>query len=284
MESIVQVQNISSGYDKDLILHEIDFEVEPGQFLGIIGPNGCGKSTLLRTMTRVLTLVQGKVLFRGRDIEEIPLNHLARVCAFVPQETLINFSFSCLEIVLMGRLPYLSRFQSETSRDFEIAHESLKLTDSLHLISRDINELSAGERQRVLIARALAQEPEVLYLDEPTSHLDIGHQTEVFDLLKSLNKDKGLTVVCVLHDLNIAADYCDRMIVLKEGRIKAKGAPEEILDYQLIEQVYNTVVVLEKNPVSGRPHLIPVSKFHLQEAENKKKLYKGGGESIEEEG
>ena len=271
MAPIVQVQNISSGYDNNLILHEIDFEVEPGQFLGIIGPNGCGKSTLLRAMTRVLTLVQGKVLFRGRDIEEIPLNHLARVCAFVPQETLINFSFSCLEIVLMGRLPYLNRFQSETSRDFEIARESLKLTDSLHLISRDINELSAGERQRVLIARALAQEPEVLYLDEPTSHLDIGHQTEVFDLLKSLNKDRGLTVVCVLHDLNIAADYCDRMIVIKEGRIKAKGAPEEILDYQLIEQVYNTVVVLEKNPVSGRPHLIPVSKFHLQEAENKKR-------------
>jgi len=265
VQSIIQVEHLSSGYDKNIILREIDFDVAQGEFLGIIGPNGCGKSTLLRTMTRVLAPAEGQILFRGKDVKEISLNHLAKSCAFVSQDTLINFSFTCLEVVLMGRLPYLNRFQTESSRDFEIAHEALKSTDCFHLLSREVNELSAGERQRVLMARALAQQPEVLYLDEPTSHLDIGHQTEIFDLLKSLNKDRGLTVICVLHDLNLAAEYCDNIIVLKQGRLKAKGAPHEVLDYKMVEEVYNTVVVLEKNPVSGRPHLIPVSKFSLDQ-------------------
>ncbi|TBR18866.1 ABC transporter ATP-binding protein, partial [bacterium] len=182
--------------------------------------------------------------------------------AFVPQDTAINFSFTVFEIVLMGRIPHLKRMQPETKKDLSIAEGALTVTDVLHLKDKMINEISAGERQRVIIARALTQEPVLLFLDEPTSHLDISHQVQILDLLRKLNRDKMLTVVMVLHDLNLAGEYCNRIIMFDEGRIFKDGSPREVLSYQNIEKVYKTVVVVNSNPITNKPYvfLVPQTK------------------------
>src|SRR3989338_7367885 len=209
MEMLLAVDDVWGGYDKEAVIKGISLSVKKGDFLGIIGPNGSGKSTLLRLMTRVLIPRKGRVMLEGKDITGMRAKEFSKVVAFVGQDTMINFSFSVWEIVLMGRIPHLRRLQFETQKDFLIAENALSATDALYLKDKDINALSAGERQRVITAKALAQEPALLFLDEPTSHLDIGHQVMVCDLLKRLNKTSGLTIVVVLHDLNLASEYCD---------------------------------------------------------------------------
>jgi len=259
MQTLVKVDNLSGGYHKTLVIEGISFEIKKGDFLGIIGPNGSGKSTLLRLMSRVLCPRSGSIALEGKDAYQMDLKEFCRKVAFVPQDTLINFSFNVEEIVLMGRIPHLKRMQFETKRDFSIARDALSLTDTLYIKEKAIDELSAGERQRVIIAKALAQEPMLLFLDEPTAHLDIGHQVQILDLLKKLNKEDGLTVVMVMHDLNLASEYCNRIMLLNEGRIFKEGSPDEVLTYQNIESVYKTVVVVKKNPVSSKPYVILVS-------------------------
>lgn len=256
---LISTENLTGGYGKDAVLHNISFKIKTGDFLGVIGPNGSGKSTLLKLMSRVLTPQSGRVTLNSRNILHMGLKELSRQIAFVPQETLINFSFTIEEIVLMGRIPHLRRFQNETRNDHAIVQRSLQETDTEHLKDKYINELSAGERQRAIIARALAQEPAILFLDEPTSHLDIGHQIQMLNLIKKLNKDRSLTVLMVLHDLNLASEYCDRLILLEKGRIFKVGTPHEILTYQNIEKVYKTIVVVKENPVSKKPYVLLVS-------------------------
>ena len=259
METLVKVDKLSGGYHKTVVIKDVSFDIKKGDFLGIIGPNGSGKSTLLRLMSRALRPYAGSIALEGKNIEGMDLKEFCRKVAFVPQDTLINFSFSVEEIVLMGRIPHLKRMQFEGKVDFSIAERALCLTDTLYIKGKAIDELSAGERQRVIIAKALAQEPILLFLDEPTSHLDIGHQVQILNLLKKLNKEQDLTVVMVMHDLNLASEYCNRIILLNEGRISKDGTPEEVLTYQNIETVYKTVVVVRKNPVSSRPYVILVS-------------------------
>jgi len=259
MNTILKIDNLSGGYAKELVIKGISLEIKKGDFLGIIGPNGSGKSTLLRLMTRVLTPQNGRIALEHKDIFQMKLKEFCQKVAFVPQDALINFSFSVEEIVLMGRIPHLGRLEFESKRDFLIAQDALSITDTLYLKEKQIDELSAGERQRVIIAKALAQEPILLFLDEPTSHLDIGHQIQILDLLKSLNKENGLTIVMVLHDLNLASEYCNRLILLNEGRIFKEGSSEEVLTYQNIEAVYKTVVVVNKNPINFKPYVILVS-------------------------
>ena len=261
MDTLFKLNNVSSGYGTKVVLKSLSFEIREGEFFGIIGPNGSGKTTLLKTMTHVLNPVSGTVLFRGTDIPQIDSRTLARDIAFVPQETLSAFSFNVMEIVLMGRYPHISRFEMETKRDYNIAKNALKTVTCLHLASEDLDEISAGERQRVMIAKALAQEPNVLMLDEPTSRLDIGHQIEIFDIIKRLNRERGITVIAVLHDLNLAADYCDRLLLLDSGSVFKIGSVDEILTYQNIEQVYKTVVLVKDSPATKKPHVILVPKY-----------------------
>ena len=263
MSSLTRMDNVSGGYDKEMVIKDISLDIKKGDFLGIIGPNGSGKSTLLRLMTRVLVPRTGAVALEGKDITTIGGKEFSRKVAFVPQDTVISFSFSAWEIVLMGRIPHLNRLQPETKRDFSIAENALAATDASYLKNKEIDSLSAGERQRVIIAKALAQEPILLFLDEPTSHLDIGHQIMILDLLRKLNKEKGLTIVIVLHDLNLAGEYCDSLVLLNEGRIFTAGLPADVLTYQNIETVYRTVVVVNTNPVSSKPNVVLVSGSHL---------------------
>ncbi len=261
-DAFLKINNLCGGYGQDLVIRDISFSIKRGDFLGIIGPNGSGKSTLLRLMSRVLTPRNGNVVLEGVDIYKMNLKEFCRKVAFVPQDTVINFSFSVWEIVLMGRIPHLSRLELETKEDFSIAQGALALTDTSYLKEKEIDQLSAGERQRVIIAKALAQEPVLLFLDEPTSHLDIGHQIQILDLLRRLNREKNLTIVMVIHDLNLASEYCNRIILLNEGSISKQGSPEEVLTYENIETVYKTVVVVNNNPINSRPYVVLVPRIN----------------------
>jgi iron complex transport system ATP-binding protein len=258
MSSLLKVENLFGGYHREAVIKGISLDVNKGDFVGMIGPNGSGKTTLLRLMSRVLAPQKGNIYLERKDISAMDLKEFCQEVAFVAQDTTINFSFSVLEIALMGRIPHLKRLQLETKQDMEIVEKSLSMTDALYLRDKKIDELSSGERQRVVIAKALAQEPVLLFLDEPTSHLDIGHQIQVLDLLKKLNRQTNLTIVMVLHDLNLASEYCNRIVLLNEGKVFKEGSPREVLTYQNIEAVYKTVVVVNDNPVSSKPYVLLV--------------------------
>jgi iron complex transport system ATP-binding protein len=258
MNALLRIDNVSAGYYREEVIKSVSLEVKQGDFLGLIGPNGSGKTTLLRLATRVLAPAKGKIYFNDRNIAQMDLKEFCRNVAFVSQDIPTNFSFSVLEMVLMGRIPHLKRLQFETRKDIKIAEDVLTVTDTQGLKQKSIDELSAGERQRVTIARALAQEPILLFLDEPTSHLDIGHQIQVMDLLKKLNRKNNLTIVMVLHDLNLASAYCDRIALINEGSVFKQGSPEEVLTYQNIEAVYKTLVLVNQNPITQRPNVVLV--------------------------
>ncbi len=264
---MLEIRNLFCGYDSKIILQDINLRIENGELLGIIGPNGSGKTTLLRAITRVLKPERGMILLEGKDIWQMGFRELAKRIAVVPQ-SFGGGSMSIEEFVLLGRIPHFERFQFlETKKDLEIAKRSMSLTDTLKLKGQLMGEISGGERQLVLIARALAQEPKLLLLDEPTTHLDIAHQVKILDLIKRLNREFGLTVIMVLHDLNLASEYCERLVLIGEGRIHKSGRPEEVLNYQIIEDVYKTVVVVEKNPISSKPYILIVSEEERQKKE-----------------
>ncbi len=258
MSIVLEARRLTCGYHGSAVLRDISFAVEEGAFFGIIGPNGSGKTTLLRCLTRALPVSQGQVLFAGRESGLFPRKEFSRMVAFVPQDTVIQFPFTVREVVAMGRIPHVARLARYRSHDTAVCDEMLRLTDTAGLADKLVNELSAGERQRVLLARALAQEPRVLMLDEPTSHLDIGHQIHVLDLLASFNRQRGLTVVIIMHDLNLAGEYCSQLMMLHEQRVFALGEAKDVLTYQNLERVYRTVVVVEKNPLSKKPFVLLV--------------------------
>ena len=253
--------DVTSGYGHKEVLKDVKFSIDRKEFIGIIGPNGSGKSTLLRTATKIIKPSKGEIYLEKKRLDDISLKELSKSVAVVPQGTMTTFPFKVMDMVLMGRIPYIeNRLGLESKEDIRIAYESLKSVDALGLEDRFIDELSGGERQRVIIAKALAQKPKILFLDEPTTHLDIAHQIEIFSLLKKLNTETGLTIVTILHDLNLASDYCDKLILLSEGRIKKQGAPVEVLDYKTIEEVYKTCVIVKENPITFRPHVFLVKK------------------------
>ena len=268
---MLEIKNLTCGYESGFFLKNITFNVANGELMGIIGPNGSGKSTLLRAISRVLKPVSGEILLKGEEIGKMKFRELAQRISVVSQSTENEmFNFTVREYILLGRTPYRKRFQIlESEVDDRIVAEAMSLTDVAYLSERSIRELSGGERQRAIIARALAQEPELLLLDEPTTHLDIGHQVEILDLVKKLNRERNLTVVIVLHDLNLASLYCNRLLLLKEGTVHSAGTPEQILTYSIIEEVYKTLVVVEKNPVSFRPLicLVPGEKSKVEKNE-----------------
>lgn len=262
-EDILEVESLSCGYEGRAVVEDFSFSFKRGAFLGVIGPNGAGKTTLFKAISKILKPMSGCIRYDGADLSRISAMRLARDVAVLPQLLEIPFSFSVEEFVMMGRYPHLGRFHAAKREDMDKVADAMKSAEVSHLARRMIKNLSGGERQRVLFAQALAQEPRLMLLDEPVSHLDIRHQVELLDLLKRLNK-RGLTVIVTLHDLNLASEYCDELILMDEGRISAKGAPEEILTYQTIEKVYKTPVIVKENPVSKKPYVFLVSEHDLK--------------------
>jgi iron complex transport system ATP-binding protein len=251
----LDIKDVWFRYRDDWVLIDIDFCVERGEFLGIIGPNGSGKTTLLKILGRTLMPEKGIVRIEGEGINHLSRRAIACKIGFVPQRFLLNFPFSVKEVVLMGRSPYLNMFQFEGAMDHEKAERAMRLTDTHQFASRSIHELSEGERQRVLIARALAQEPQILILDEPTAFLDLKHQVDLFEILKSLNEQEGLTVIQVSHDINLAAQYCKRIILLHQGRIFKAGTSEEVINEKDLYTVYQTPILVDHHPFSNSPRI-----------------------------
>jgi len=219
----LSVNGVCFRYGNQDVLAGINLEAREGEIIGILGPNGSGKTTLLKCLNRSLSPREGTVLIDDRDCREMTRREIATHMGVVPQSANVNFPFTALDIVLMGRTPELKRFESESKRDLEIVQEAMELTNTEHLANRPMDQLSGGERQRVIIARALAQKPKILLLDEPTLHLDVNHQLDILDLITGLAKTERLIVVFVTHDLALAARYCDKLILMQKGQVVAAG-------------------------------------------------------------
>ena len=259
MKNILDVEKITTGYNGCEIIKNISFSVRSGEILGIIGPNGSGKTTLMRVISRVLSPWQGKIYYDTNNISEIPIKKLFQEISVLPQVVEVPFSFKVFDVVSMGRFPHLKRFEQLKENDLQIVEKVMSFTDISHLSNKDINHISGGERQRVFLAQSLAQQPKLLLLDEPTTHLDIGHQIEILNLIKMLNRENNLTIIMILHDLNLASEYCDRLLLIDDGKLYKIGTPADVVTYQNIKQIYKTVIIVKENPISKKPHLILVS-------------------------
>ena len=254
MNPAIQTENLTFSYKDKPVLDGVSLSVERGEMVGFLGPNGSGKTTLLKIFSAVLR-GRGDVKVNGRSIETYGKRELSRLFAMVPQESQILFPYTVAEIVLMGRASYHSPLVLEGKKDLEVARASMELTDSLSFSDRYLHELSGGEKQRVIIARALAQEPQILLLDEPSAFLDLKHQVQVFELMRRLNREHKLTIVAALHDLNLAALFFPRLVMLRDGKVYRDGLPKEVLTEKTIEEVYGIRVRVEPDPSGEKPQL-----------------------------
>ncbi len=249
----IELENVSLGYRHHAVLSNLTFRVMPGEVVGMIGPNGSGKSTVIRALTRIISPLSGRILLNGRDLSKIDRQEIARKLGVVPQLPLLPSAFTGFEVVLMGRNPHLGLFEHETEADLEITWHAMEMTGTQALAKRSVGELSGGQIQCLLIARALAQQTEAVLLDEPTANLDIGRQIDVLDLIKRLCREQGLAVLAALHDLNLASQYCDRLVLISEGRLYGHGTPCEVVTPENIEAVYGADHCVYTHPVNGLP-------------------------------
>lgn len=254
--SMLQVKDLNFNFGKENILEHISLNIDKGSFYSIIGPNGSGKTTLLRNISRVLHPIKNTVFINKSDISNLRQKEIAKTMAVVPQNTNIDFDFTALDIVMMGRAAHLRRFETENEEDFKKVREAMEITNTWSLREKNINHLSGGERQRVIVARAIAQDTEVILLDEPVSNLDLYHQIEVMNTVKTLVEDRNIIVVAVLHDLNLASNYSDHIFLMSEGKLFCEGNSEEVITEENIKDVYKVKVSLTENPFTQKPHII----------------------------
>jgi len=255
--NIINIRGLNWKPGTGHILKELSTEFRAGVFYGIIGPNGSGKTSLLRHIMRILEPDKQVLQLNGTDIRSLKRKTLGREMSWVPQNTSIDVNFTAFEIVLMGRAPYLKPFQGESAGDLNIVREAMELTNSWSLREKAFYTLSGGEAQRVITARAIAQDTPVIILDEPVSHLDIRHQKELMETMKVLNKDRGKTILAVLHDLNLAAQYCDELLLLHKGKIFAQGTPKKVLTCENLSEVYGIEFHRLTHPTTKGLYLIP---------------------------
>lgn len=235
----IDVQGVRFSYSSSEVLSGVSMEAKEGEVIGILGPNGSGKTTLLKCMNRALSPTAGTVLIEGRDHSRMSKKEIALQVGVVPQNGGVNFPFKVLDIVMMGRTPALKRFEAETAQDLDIVREAMERANIVHLADRPVSGISGGEMQRVIIARALAQRPRIMLLDEPTLHLDVNHQLDILDLIHDLARERKMVVVLVTHDLGLAARYCDRLVLMKDGSVLAAGAVPEALTPANMRDVFS---------------------------------------------
>jgi len=253
--SSLEIRHVSFSYLDGLVLRDIDLLVKAGERVGLLGPNGSGKTTLLKLASGLLRPTRGEIYLGDADLRQLTRRQVAQKVAVVPQQLRMPFAFSVREMVMLGRTPFVRALSSEGEADRRAVRQAMELTNTEALGNRTFNELSGGERQKVILAMALAQDPKLLLLDEPTVHLDVNHQVEILELIKALNLEKGITIIAAMHDLNLAALYFDRLILLKEGSIFANGPPAEVLTEDVIRQVYAAPVLVRQHPSADVPNV-----------------------------
>jgi iron complex transport system ATP-binding protein len=263
MTTAVEVQNITVAYQGMPALKEVSFHIKHNTFFIIIGPNGSGKTSLMKAMTGIVSPLQGQIHIMGTNAAKYSRKTLAQQVAYVPQMVTTDFPYTVQEILLMGRSPHLGILGVTGAKDQEIIRQAAAFTDTEHLLKRRMHQLSGGEQQRVMIAKALCQQPHIIFLDEPTASLDIAHQIRIMDLMQRLREDKGTTVVMVSHDLNLAAMYGDTLLLLAHGHIQQLGNPETVLTYQILEEAYGCKLLVDANPLDGAPRITPVPQRHF---------------------
>jgi len=274
---VLEVSDLSAGYGEKIVLRDISFTLKKGELVCLIGPNGSGKTTLIRAIGGFADVLHGEILLNGGSLLKMSLRERAKKIAVVPQNTYLEFPYRAYDVVMMGRMPYISRFRGETRDDADAVREAMEMTGTYELRERRIGELSGGERQRVIIARALAQKPEILLMDEPTAHLDINYQIEIFSLMKKLTNSAG--ILCSIHDVNLAAEFADRILMMYQGRIVAEGSPEDVITEENIRRVFRIEMRVSRNPFTGR---IYVSRVPKREKRSGKTVHVicGGGSGI----
>jgi iron complex transport system ATP-binding protein len=260
MTTLLEADGLSFAYGPRPVLVDVSLRVGRGELIGVIGPNGSGKTTLVRLLSGVLAPQAGSVRLADRPLAAHRRRELARRLAVVPQDPTVEFPFTALEVVLMGRAAHLPALGFPGDRDLAVARAAMARLDVGGVEDRPLGRLSGGERQRVLLARALAQEPDVLLLDEPTTHLDLRHQAGIYDVVQERRRDRGTAVLSVLHDLNLAALYCDRLVLLAAGRVAAEGTPRDVLVPGVLAAAYGTDVQVGVHPLTGGPVVLPVAK------------------------
>ncbi|MFD6529256.1 ABC transporter ATP-binding protein [Streptomyces sp. NPDC060184] len=265
-EHSLGARGLRLGYGSRDIVKGLDLDIPPGGVTMIVGPNACGKSTLLRSLARLLAPTAGTVLLDGKDIRSMPTKAVAGILGILPQTPVAPEGITVADLVGRGRYPRQGWLRSWTAEDDAAVAEALVATDVLELAERPVDELSGGQRQRVWIAMAIAQHTDVLLLDEPTTYLDISHQLDVLDLLTDINRERGVTMVAVLHDLNLACRYADHLVAMKDGRIVAEGRPTEIVTGELVTEVFGMRCSVVPDPASGTPMIVPIGRHHVPDA------------------
>ncbi|MDF2986152.1 MAG: iron dicitrate transporter ATP-binding protein [Eubacterium sp.] len=260
---LLKANNIVAGYDKKIIIDGINITIPSNKISVIIGANACGKSTLLKTLSRLIQPVSGEILLDGKNITDIPPKQLAGVLGLLPQSPVAPEGITVADLVGRGRFPYQSFFKGLGKKDYEAVEEALEIMGITNLANHSVDQLSGGQRQRVWIAMALAQQTDILLLDEPTTFLDISYQVEILDLLTDLNRNRGTTIVMVLHDINLSARYADYLFALHKGKLIAEGAPSHIITEVLIKQVFDLDCKVISDPVSGSPFIVPKGRHHV---------------------
>ncbi|MEK4387066.1 ABC transporter ATP-binding protein [Solibacillus sp. FSL W7-1464] len=257
-----QTENLVAGYDNKAILQGVSLAIPSNKISIIIGSNGCGKSTLLKTMARLIKPISGQVLLDDKSINKIPPKQLARVLGLLPQSPIVPEGITVADLVGRGRFPHQSFLKGWSTEDYEAVAEAMEMMNITELADSHIDELSGGQRQRVWIAMALAQQTDILFLDEPTTYLDITYQVEILDLLTDLNRKHGTTIVMVLHDINLSARYADYIFALYKGRLVSEGTPANVITSELIKEIFNLNCVVTQDPVSDSPSVVPIGRHH----------------------
>jgi iron complex transport system ATP-binding protein len=260
----LEAERITLGYGEHAVLQDLDLKIAPGRITAIVGGNGCGKSTLLRALARLLRPSAGEVMLDGASLRSMHTKQVARIVGLLPQSPVAPEGIAVADLVGRGRHPHQKALARWSARDYEAVADALEATGITDLADRAVDELSGGQRQRVWIAMALAQETDILLLDEPTTFLDVAHQIEVLDLITDLSLQRGTTIVMVLHDLNLAARYADELIAMKDGRVHAAGAPDQILTSELVEQVFGLTSLVTDDPATGKPMVTPMGRHHVR--------------------
>lgn len=255
---ILDANNISLGFNDKSILSNISLSIASGEFFVIIGPNGAGKTSILKVLAGLQKAQQGTVTVKGKNILQYRRRSLSQVMAIVHQHIEVGFPFTVADAVIMGRSPHLGILGMEGENDFQIAREAMEFTEVSHLADRKLHQLSGGELQRTIIARAICQQPEIILLDEPTTALDPAHQLKIMDLMEKFRREQGTTVIMVSHDLNLASMYGDRLLLLKDGKVVKTGAPETVLSEKLLEESYGCHVKVDISPIGGVVRVTPV--------------------------